>query len=77
MYEIGLKPPAKIVNPLTSIGFSHLSDKGPASVHISDTRGLFFQTIAADFAVKSTAADIKTPGRFMFVPVGFLEYIGN
>ena len=69
MYEIRLEAPVKIVNQLVSIGFFNLSKKGPASVHILDTRGLFFQTIATDLAVKGTAADIKAPGRLMFVPV--------
>ena len=56
---------------------TEVSEKGPVSVHILDTGGLFFQTIAVDFAVKGATADIKASGCFMFVPVGFLEYIGN
>jgi hypothetical protein len=31
----------------------------------------------ADFAVKGASANFKTPGSFMFVPVGFLKHIEN
>ena len=37
----------------------------------------FFYTMAADFTVKRTAANFKTPGSLMFVPVGLLKHIEN
>jgi len=33
--------------------------------------------MAADFAVKGTSANFKTPGSLMFVPVGFYKHIEN
>ena len=39
------------------------------AVHISNSNGPFLQTMASDFAVKRTAANFKTPGSLMFVPV--------
>lgn len=53
------------------------------SVHISDTTGpdwglvFFVKIIAADLAVKGTAAYFKSPGGLMLVPVGFLKNSKN
>ena len=58
VYEIKPWASIKTVNHLISIGFFDLLEKGPTSVHISDNRGFFFQSIAANFAVKGAAADI-------------------
>jgi hypothetical protein len=58
VYEIKPGASIKTVNHLISIGFFDLLEKGPTYVHISDNRGLFFQSIAPNFAVKGAAADI-------------------
>ena len=76
MYEIRPEVSEKIVNHLLSKGFSICLGKTP-SVHISDRRSIFFQTIAADFAVECAAANIKAPGCLMFVPIRLLEHSGN
>ena len=45
---------------------------------ISDTLGsLFFYAMTMHFAVKRAAANFKTPGSLMFVPVGLLKHIEN
>jgi len=77
MYEIRPEVSEKIVKHLLSTGFFPSVGKKPPSVHISDRRGIFFQTIAADFAVEGAAANIKAPGCLMFVPIRLLEYSGN
>lgn len=77
MYEIRPKNSGKKFNCLILRELFVLLEKGPTCVHISDRRGLFFQVIAADFAIKGAAANIKTPGRFVFVPIRLFEYSGN
>ena len=59
---------------LLTVRFSELSGKRPLSVRISNRDSSFLQTVAPNFTIQRTTADLESPSCFMLFPIEFLEH---